>query len=176
MARCGAGWRGQHEDNREILLWRLPADRNGFRRTSIEKARGLLAGEGDGLRPIAPHLFPERLDIDGEGERVTVHARTELAKIREADAEFQQRLKFMRLVSARRDADLVDRAPEAIAGMGVVMAQVGRPPAGSSANEDQSQMLLKLIGKSFQRVRPFHQVCRVGPKCDRTNWPFAGAL
>jgi len=53
-----------------------------------------------------------------------IHSRAELANIGEADAEFQQRRKFMRLVSARRDTDLVDRAPEAIAAMRVVMAQV----------------------------------------------------
>ena len=43
----------------------------------------------------------------GKGEGLMVHARAELAKIGEADAEFQQLRKFMRLVSARRDADLV---------------------------------------------------------------------
>src|SRR5229473_2218773 len=39
VARCGAGWRGQHEDNWKIFLWRLPAQRNRFGRSSIEKAR-----------------------------------------------------------------------------------------------------------------------------------------
>jgi hypothetical protein len=53
-----------------------------------------------------------------------VHSRAELANIAEADAEFQQIGKFMRRVSARRDADLVQRAPETIAGMDVVMAEV----------------------------------------------------
>jgi hypothetical protein len=51
-----------------------------------------------------------------------VHSRAEFAKIGEANTDFQQRLKFMRLVSARRYADLVDRAPKAIAGMRVVRA------------------------------------------------------
>jgi len=50
-----------------------------------------------------------------------VHSRSDLAHIGEANAELQQVWKFMRLISARRDADLVDRAPEAIAGMGVVV-------------------------------------------------------
>jgi hypothetical protein len=50
-----------------------------------------------------------------------VHARTDLAHIGEADAELQQARKFMRFISARRDADLVDRAPKAIAGMRIVM-------------------------------------------------------
>ena len=121
VARCGAGRRGQHEDNWQIFLWRLPAQRNRFRRSSIEKARGLLAGEGDGLRPISPHLFAESRNIDREVEGLMVHSRTDLAHIGEANAEFQQAWKFMRFISARRDADLVDRAPKAIAGMRVVV-------------------------------------------------------
>ena len=92
-----------------------------------------------------------------------VHSRADLAHIGEANAEFQQAWKFMRLVSARRDADLVDRAPKAIAGMGVVMAFVGRPPTGSGADEHQSQMILKLVRKVFHRLRPFRQSgeCRI---------------
>ncbi len=67
-----------------------------------------------------------------------VHARAGLAHIGEAYAELQQAWKFMRLISARRDPDLVDRAPEAIAGMRVVMTFVGGSPTGSGADEDQA--------------------------------------
>jgi len=125
MTRCGAGRRSQHERRWKIVLRKLPAQRNRFRRSSIEKARGLLAGEGDGLRSISPHLFPESRNIDGEVEGLMVHSRADLAHIGEANAEFQQARKFMRFISARRDADLVDRAPKAIAGMRIVMAYVG---------------------------------------------------
>ena len=79
-----------------------------------------------------------------------VHSHTELANIGEADAEFQQRGKFMRLVSARRDADLVDRPPEAIAETRVVMAGIGGALAGGGADEDQAQVILKLVGEFFQ--------------------------
>jgi hypothetical protein len=51
----------------------------------------------------------------------------------------------MRLISARRDADVVDRAPKAIAGMRVIVAEVGGSPAGSGADEYQSQMGLKEV-------------------------------
>jgi len=61
----------------------------------------------------------------------------------------------MRFVSSRRDADLMDRAPEAIAGMRIVMAQVGRPLSGGGADEDQFQTILQLVGKFFQRDRAF---------------------
>jgi hypothetical protein len=125
VARGRAGWRGQHEGRWEILLWRLPAQHNRLRWPAIEQARGFLAGEGDSLRPIAPHLFPEACNVDREGECLMVHASAELAKIGEADTEFQQRGKFMRFVSAQRDTDLVDRPPKAIAGPRVVMACVG---------------------------------------------------
>ena len=82
-----------------------------------------------------------------------VHSRADFAHIGEANAEFQQAWKFMRFIPARGDADLVDRAPEAIAGMRVVMAQIGRPLSGSGADEDQPKMFLKLVRKFFQRVR-----------------------
>ena len=67
-----------------------------------------------------------------------VHSRTGLAHIGEANAEFQQAWKFMWLISARREADLVDRAPKAIAGMRIVMAYVGGSLAGGGADEDQA--------------------------------------
>jgi len=54
-----------------------------------------------------------------------IHSRAALAHIGEANAEFQKAGKFMRFISARRDADLVERAPKAIAGMRVVVACVG---------------------------------------------------
>jgi hypothetical protein len=155
VARCGPGWRGQHEDNWKILQRRLPAQRDRFRRSTIEKARSLLAGEGDGHRPIVTHLFPEGRNIDGEGEGLMVHSRAELAKIGKANAEFQQRPKFMRLVSARGYADLVERAPKTITAMRVVMAYVSRPLSSSGADEDQSQLIPKLVRKHFQRVRTF---------------------
>jgi hypothetical protein len=104
-----------------------------------------------------PHLFPERRNIDRERQRLMVHSRAKLAKIGEANAEFQEFAKFMRRVAARRDADLVQRAPEAIAGMRIVMASVGGPLARGGADEDQSKMLVKLVRKSFHRVRPFRR-------------------
>ncbi len=82
-----------------------------------------------------------------------VHSRTGFAHIGEADAELQQAWKFMRLISARRYPDLVDRAPKAIAGMRVVMTQVGGSLAGSGADENQAEMILKLVRKFFQLVR-----------------------
>jgi hypothetical protein len=150
MARCGAGRRGQHEHDREIFHRRLLAQRDHPGRTPIEQARRLLAGEGDGLRPVAPHLFPERRNIDREGEGLMVHSCAQFAQIGEADAELQQLRKFMRRVPARRDADLVDRAPEAIAGMGVVMAEVSGSLARGRADEDEAQVVCKLVGEFFQ--------------------------
>lgn len=155
VARCGTGWRGQHEHSREVLQRRLLAQRYRLGGSSVKKACGLLAGEGDRRGPVLPHLFPESRNVDWEGEGLTIHARARFAQIGEANSGFQQRPKLMRLVSARRDADLMDRAPKAIAGMRIVMAQVGRPLSGSGADEHQSQTILQLVGKSFQLVRAF---------------------
>jgi hypothetical protein len=85
-----------------------------------------------------------------------VHSRAELAKIGKADAEFQQRRKLIRRVSARRDTDLMDSAPETIAGMRVVMAQVGGSLARGGADEDEAEVMQELVGEFFQRGSLFH--------------------
>ena len=155
VARCGAGWRGQNEHSREIVQWPLSAERHRLGGSSVEKARGLLAGEGDRPRPVLPHLFPESRDVDWKSEGLMIHARAKFAQIGEANSDLQQRWKLMRFVSSRRDADLMDRAPKAIAGMRVVMTQIGRPLAGGGADEDKAETGLQLVGEFFQYVRAF---------------------
>src|SRR5260370_27364752 len=125
VGRCGAGRRSQQEDRWKISLRKLPAHRNRLRRSPVKKTRGLLAGEGDCLRPISQHLFTESRKIDGEVEGLMVHSRTGLAHIGEANAEFQQAWKFMQFILARRYADLMDRAPKAVAWMHLVVTYVG---------------------------------------------------
>jgi len=91
-----------------------------------------------------------------------VHPRAGLAHIGEANAELQKSWKFVRFKSARRDADLVDRAPKAIAGMRVVVTYVGGSLAGSGADEDQAQTILKLVRKFFHRVGLFAKAGECG--------------
>jgi len=147
-ARGGAGRRGQHEDFGKIIALRLPAERDARRRPPIKQARGLLAGEGDGPRPIPPHLLDEPRDIDARLQRLMIHARAKLAHVGEADAEVEQRRKFMRLIEPRRDADRVDRAPEAVAGMRVIVAEVSGPLGGGGADEDEAEVGLELVGEA----------------------------
>lgn len=94
----------------------------------------------------------------------------------------------MRLVSAREYADLVCRGPKAIAGMRVVMPDVGRPLARGGADEDQAQLILDLVGKFFQGVCPIRQggvdtntpcLCRavrVLRNCPRRRFAYPAAL
>jgi len=77
-----------------------------------------------------------------------VHACARLAHVGEADAEVEQGREFMRLIAARRDSDRVDRAPEAISGMRVVMAEVCGTLPGSGADEDEAEMKLELVGEA----------------------------
>jgi hypothetical protein len=58
----------------------------------------------------------------------------------------------MRLVSARRDPDLVDGAPEAIAGMRVVMACFSGAAASRGPDEDQPQVIPKLVREFVHRA------------------------
>jgi hypothetical protein len=54
-----------------------------------------------------------------------IHSRPGFAHIGEANTQLQQRRKFMRFIPARRYADLVNRAPKAIARVRVVLTYVG---------------------------------------------------
>ena len=76
-----------------------------------------------------------------------VHARAKLAKIGEADAEFHELAKFMRCVSARRDADLVKRAPEAISRAGVVALSLCRRPSSRSPDHDEVEPRGQEVGQ-----------------------------
>ena len=55
-----------------------------------------------------------------------VHAGAELGYVGEADAEREQIAKLAWLVEPRRQPDLVQREPEAIAATGVVVAKLSR--------------------------------------------------
>ena len=102
-----------------------------------------------------------------------VHSRTELAEVGEADAELQQRGKFTRLVSARRDADLVDGAPEAIAGTGVVVAEVSGALSGGGADEDEAEVRLELVGKAFggsRSIMGFRYIDELRDCPERSCW------
>ena len=55
--------------------------------------------------------------------------------------------------AARHDADLEQRGPEAVAGMGVIMPEVGRSRAGGGADEDEAEVGLELVGETVHRYR-----------------------
>ena len=74
---------------------------------------------------MTQYLLAETGNVDREIEGRVVHSCTGLAHVGETNAEVQQASKFMRLILAWRYPDLVDGAPKAIAGMGVIVAYVG---------------------------------------------------
>jgi len=102
---------------------------------------------------MAQHLLTKCRDVDWKGKRDAIHARAGLAHVGEADVDIPQACKLMRLVLARCESDLMDRAPEAVAGMRIIMAFVGRPLTSSGADEDQFQVIPKQVGKPFVEVR-----------------------
>src|SRR5260221_14238402 len=54
----------------------------------------------------------------------------------------------MRLIEPRREPDRMDRAPEAVAGMRIIVAEIRRPLPGGGADKDESQIVLKLVGEA----------------------------
>ena len=77
-----------------------------------------------------------------------IHPGARLGEIGEADPEFEQACELARLIPPRRDAGLMDRAPEAVAGMGVVMPELGRARAGRGADEDEAEIGTELVGEA----------------------------
>ena len=74
---------------------------------------------------MTQYLFAETGNVDREIESRVVHSCTGLAHVGETNAEVQQASKFVRLILAWRYPDLVDGAPKAIAGMSIIMTDVG---------------------------------------------------
>src|SRR6266851_7115916 len=54
----------------------------------------------------------------------------------------------MRLIEPRREPDRVDRTPEAVAGMRIIVAEIRRPLPGGGADKDETQIVLKLVGEA----------------------------
>jgi hypothetical protein len=69
---------------------------------------------------------------------LAVHAAPQLRQIGEADAERVQVAELARLVSARRQPDLMQRAPEPVAATRVVVSQLSGPLARCRADEDDA--------------------------------------
>ena len=79
-----------------------------------------------------------------------VHPRAGFGKIGETDAQFEQRSEFVWLMSPGGDPDLMQRAPEAVAGMRVVVADTGGSRAGRRANEDEAKVGTELIWQAVE--------------------------
>lgn len=61
----------------------------------------------------------------------------------------------------------MDRAPEAVAGMGVIMPELGRARRGGGADKDEAEVLPELVGEAVQGG--FGQVESEAPK-DKQGW------
>lgn len=81
-----------------------------------------------------------------------IHPGPRLGEIGEADPEFDQRRELAWLIAPRRDAGLMQRAPEAVAGMGVVVPELGRARRGGGADEDEAEVGTELVGEAVERT------------------------
>lgn len=80
-----------------------------------------------------------------------IHPRARLGEIGKPNPELDQRRELARLIAPRRNPGLMDRAPEAVAGMGVVVPEFGRARRGGGADEDEAEVGTELVGKPFER-------------------------
>ncbi|MGY3456900.1 hypothetical protein ACVWW5_002350 [Bradyrhizobium sp. LM3.4] len=81
---------------------------------------------------------------------MVIHPGARFGEIGEADPEVEQCRELTRLITPRRDAGLMDRAPEAVARMGVVVPELGRARACGGADEDEAEVFAKLVGEAVQ--------------------------
>lgn len=79
-----------------------------------------------------------------------IHPGAGLGEIGEADPELDQRRELARLIPPRRDPGLMDRAPEAVAGVGIVVPEFGRARAGGGADEDEAEIGTELVGEAVE--------------------------
>jgi len=91
-----------------------------------------------------------------------IHPGARLAEIGEADPELDQRCELARLIAPRRDPGLMDRAPEAVAGMGVVVPELGRARRGGGADEDEAEVFTKLVGEAVESPTSGHSCPSLG--------------
>lgn len=77
-----------------------------------------------------------------------IHPGARLGEIGEADPELDQRSELARLIAPRRDPGLMDRAPEAVAGMGVIVPELGRARRSGGADEDEAEVGAELVGEA----------------------------
>lgn len=93
-----------------------------------------------------------------------IHPGARLGEIGEPDPERDQASELTRLIAPQRDPSLVDRAPEAVAGMGVIVAEFGRTRRGGGADEDEAEVGAELVGEAVGR----HVISRSPPERRKT--------
>ena len=143
------GWRRQYKDGGKAVHRRLFAERQCAGRPIVKQTRGFLARECNCSGVIGSYLCLEACDVERLPGDLMVHPRAGFRKIGEADARFEQRCELARLMTPRRDPDLMQCAPEAVAGMSVVVPDTGGASAGRRANEDEAEVGAKLIGQAM---------------------------
>lgn len=148
IPRRGTGRRRQHKNLRPALIARLPPQQYPARRPAIKQARRLLARERNRPRPILSDLGPEPRHVDRLTRDLVIHPGARLGEISEADPELDQACELAWLIPSRRDAGLMNRAPEAVAGMGVIVPDGGRARAGGGADEDEAEIRTELVGEA----------------------------
>jgi len=79
-----------------------------------------------------------------------IHPRARLGEIGEADAKLDQLRELAWLIAPRRDPGLMDRAPEAVTGIGVVVPELGRARRGGGADEDEPEVGKEKVGEAME--------------------------
>jgi hypothetical protein len=148
-----AGGRRQHEQPRAAdgFVQQPVADR-----VTERGASRVLAGEGEQARGMALDLGDQRGRVERVARQLVVVAGVALGQVGEADAVAGQLREFRRHQQAWGQPGLEQRAPEQVAGVGVVGALGRRAPARGGAAEHQRQPGLQQVGQDVALSPPRH--------------------
>jgi hypothetical protein len=148
MRARSAGRRGEDEDLGEVRqAFELAAVLDGACRSAEPDAGGLLASESDGARAVAAHTRLELLRVELVLCDRAVHTAPQLRHVGEADAEREQLSELAGLVSAWRQPDLMQRAPEPVAATRVVLPQLSGTLARCRADENDAEVECEEVGE-----------------------------
>jgi hypothetical protein len=140
-----AGWRGQHEYFRRAECTMLQTVTNA---SAEHCARRVLAGEGKHGGCVGFDLGQQAGNVEGIPGQLIVITDMTLGQVGQADAESGQQGKFLGCQQSRREPSLEQRAPEHVAGVGVVGPFLGGALACGGAAEYQAQAGAQHVGKN----------------------------
>ena len=165
----GVRRRGRREDEERgvVELARLRAELGAL---AEDAAVGLLADEGDRVRPELVGQLLEPAGVEVAAPEVARARRRAVRGVGHAEPELEQLELLLGLEEPRREAGVVEQAPEVVARVREVGVRGRRDPAGVDAAEDAAEVRAR-----GRRERRYETESATRPTAWHTRGPGRGA-